>query len=86
MVKPIPPRDPGDKGRFLGDVLSFGWVLPASTATGAGLGWLLDRWLGFFPVVTILLGLLGAAAGLFQVYRESTRLAEGPGREDGKGK
>lgn len=69
-----PPVDP--KTRFLGDVLSFGWVLPASIAVGAGLGFLLDKLFGIFPILTIVLGLLGAAGGLAQVYRESTRLAD----------
>jgi len=61
--------------RFLADVLSFGWVLPASIAAGAGLGWLADRWLGSFPVATIVLGLLGFAGGVFEIYRESEALS-----------
>jgi F0F1-type ATP synthase assembly protein I len=74
------PQDP--RARFLGDVLSFGWVLPASIAAGAGLGWLADRLIGSFPVATIVVGLLGAAGGLVQVYRESTKLADDASRVD----
>jgi len=51
-------------------------VLPASLAAGAGLGWLADKLFGTFPVVTIVMALLGAAAGLVQVYREANRLAD----------
>lgn len=68
----------------MGDVLSFGWVLPASLAAGAGAGWLLDRLFGTLPILTIVVGLLGGAGGMAQVYRESTRLSE-DGRE-GKGR
>jgi F0F1-type ATP synthase assembly protein I len=68
--------------RLLGDVLSYGWVLPASIAAGAGLGWLLDRWLGLFPVFTIACGLLGFAGGVLQLWREMNALSaatEDPG-------
>jgi F0F1-type ATP synthase assembly protein I len=61
--------------RFLADVLSYGWVLPASIAAGAGLGWLIDRALGTFPVATIAVGLLGFAGGILQIYREMEALS-----------
>ncbi len=68
--------------RFLADVLSFGWVLPASIAAGAGLGWLADRMLGSFPVATIVVGLLGFGGGVFEIYREMLALSD-RGRGDG---
>jgi hypothetical protein len=37
---PEPRREPDPNLRLLGDVLSFGWVLPACLAAGGGLGWL----------------------------------------------
>ena len=61
---PEPGRPPDPNLRLLGDVLSFGWVLPACLAAGGGLGWLLDRWLGSFPAATFALGLLGFAGGV----------------------
>jgi len=70
--------------RLLADVLSFGWVLPASIAVGAGLGWLADRVLGTLPVVTIVFGLLGFAGGLRQIYREMEKLSL-MSRESGDG-
>ncbi|HQR45761.1 MAG TPA: AtpZ/AtpI family protein [Thermoanaerobaculia bacterium] len=70
--------------RLLADVLSFGWVLPASIAAGAGLGWLADRALGSFPVATAVLGLLGFAGGVLQLYREMVELSS-RGREEDKG-
>ena len=58
------PRGGRDSRRFLGDVLTFGWVLPAAIAAGAGLGYLADRLLGIFPVLT--------------AYLRRSRLRRGP--------
>ncbi len=74
---------PGGR-RFFGDVLTFGWVLPAAIAAGAGLGWVLDRIFGLFPVLTAALGVLGLVAGLRQIYRESEVLS-GDGKRPGNG-
>ncbi len=73
-----------DRGysRFLGDVLSYGWVLPASIAAGAGLGWLLDRWIRLFPVLTVVGGLLGFAGGVLQLWRETNALSAKTDRPD----
>lgn len=70
--------------RFLADVLTFGWVLPAAIAAGAGLGWLADRALGTRPVATIVFGLLGFAAGMLQIYREMVALSARDGNGRGK--
>jgi F0F1-type ATP synthase assembly protein I len=77
-----PPRS-DRPDRFFGDVLTFGWVLPASIAVGAGLGWLADRLFGIFPVLTIALGLLGAVAGLRQIYREAETISRDVGSGGG---
>lgn len=66
----------GRPDRFFASVLSFGWVLPASIAAGAGIGWLLDRFFHTFPVLTALLGGAGFAAGVRQLAREAARLGE----------
>ncbi len=87
---PEPGREPDPNLRLLGDVLSWGWVLPACLAAGGGLGWLLDRWLGSFPAATALLGLVGFAAGIRQLLREAEALGgrrkgpPGPGRGGGE--
>lgn len=70
-----PPSGGSNPGRFFADVLTFGWVLPAAIAAGAGLGYLGDRLFGIFPVLTIAFGLVGVAAGLRQIYRESGTIA-----------
>ncbi|HTS01922.1 MAG TPA: AtpZ/AtpI family protein, partial [Thermoanaerobaculia bacterium] len=69
------PGGDGGAKRYFADVLTFGWVLPAAIAAGAGLGWVLDKVLGLFPVLTVVLGVLGLVAGLRQVYRESAVLS-----------
>ncbi len=78
---PGPGDDPGGR-RYFADVLTFGWVLPAAIAAGAGLGWVLDKVFGLFPVLTAALAVLGLVAGLRQIYRESgvlSRDGKGPG-------
>lgn len=36
---------------------------------GAGLGWLLDRWLGSFPWLFMVFFVVGGVAGVMNVYR-----------------
>ena len=82
-----PGNDDGPDGgrgfaRYFADVLTFGWVLPAAIGAGAGLGWVLDKLFGLFPVLTAAVGFLGLVAGLRQIYRESgvlSRDGKGPG-------
>lgn len=86
MPEPRRERDPNL--RLLGDVLSFGWVLPACLAAGGGLGWLIDRWIGSFPAATAVLGILGFLGGVRQLFREAESLAgqkKGPPSGPGPG-
>jgi F0F1-type ATP synthase assembly protein I len=78
-----PGGDPGSR-RYFADVLTFGWVLPAAIAAGAGLGWVLDKVLGLFPVLTAALGVVGLVAGLRQIYREAAVLS-GDDKKPGNG-
>ena len=52
--------------------------LVAGVLVGAGLGWLIDRWLGISPLGLIVFLLLGFAAGVVNVMR-TAGLASGPG-------
>lgn len=45
--------------------------LVGGVAGGTGLGWLLDRWLGSSPLCLIVFFFLGAAAGMWNVYRSA---------------
>jgi F0F1-type ATP synthase assembly protein I len=48
---------------------SLGFVLPAAALVGCAIGWVLDRWLHTSPVLTAVMGFLGAAAGFFELLR-----------------
>jgi ATP synthase protein I len=61
---------------------------------GAAIGWLVDRWLGSAPMGLIAFFFLGAAAGMWNVYRTVrgydmslgfTRPPTGPAASEGKG-
>jgi len=49
--------------------------LVAGVAVGAGLGWLIDRWLGISPWGLIVFLLLGFAAGVLNVMRSAGLVA-----------
>lgn len=48
--------------------------LVAAVAVGTGIGWLLDGWLGTRPLMLVVFVLLGAAAGVMNVYRTAKEL------------
>jgi F0F1-type ATP synthase assembly protein I len=65
-------RDSPGLVRQLSDVLDLPFVLVGSVVIAAGLGYLVDRWLHTSPVFTLVLGVLGFAAGIIQVLRRLT--------------
>jgi ATP synthase protein I len=46
-----------------------GIELVVGVVVGGGIGWVLDRWLGTSPLMLIVFFLLGAAAGMLNVFR-----------------
>lgn len=48
------------------------FVLVGSVVIGAGAGYFLDRRFGSSPVLTLVLGALGFAGGIFEVIRRLT--------------
>ena len=56
--------------------------LVAGVLVGAGLGWLIDRWLGIAPWGLIVFLLLGFAAGVLNVMRSAGVVAS-RGLDDG---
>ncbi len=70
------PKTPGKQMSLwaqVGFYTSLGFILPAGTVGGFGLGWWLDRWLHTSPVLALIMGLLGAAAGVMEILRILTR-------------
>jgi F0F1-type ATP synthase assembly protein I len=52
---------------------SLGFILPAATVGGYVLGWYLDQRLHTEPALAVVLGILGAAAGIYEVVRILTQ-------------
>ena len=68
-----------EQGQGLGLAARVGTELVAGILVGVGIGWLLDRWLGTKPWLMIVFFLLGAAAGLYSVYRTVSGIGQGVG-------
>jgi ATP synthase protein I len=59
----------GGKQSGYGMAFAIAADLVGGVVGGAGLGWLVDRWLGSAPWGLIVFFFLGAAAGMWNVYR-----------------
>ena len=57
------------RNNSFGFAVRIGTELVAALVIGVGFGILLDNWLGTKPWLMLLFFLLGAAAGIFNVYR-----------------
>jgi F0F1-type ATP synthase assembly protein I len=68
-IPSAPRRDADGFARQLGNVMDLPFVLVGSLVIGAGLGYLLDKRFGTSPILTLILGLLGFAGGMFEVIR-----------------
>lgn len=66
---PPPPPDSRARGEALGYALRLGVELVAGVAVGGFIGWALDRWLGSAPFLMVVFLVLGAAAGMMNVFR-----------------
>lgn len=51
----------------------LGFILPSGAVGGFALGWFLDRYLHSSPILAVVLGLVGAGAGLIEILRILTR-------------
>ncbi len=69
---------PSADGSAMARGLRLSSELVAGVLVGAGLGWVIDRWLGISPWGLIVFLLLGFAAGVVNVIR-AAGLASGPG-------
>jgi ATP synthase protein I len=63
---------PGKQAGFSGAAgvgLRAGVEVVSALIVGAGIGWVLDWWLGTFPWIFLVFFLIGGAAGILNVYR-----------------
>ena len=69
---------------LVGIAMRAGVELVAGVAVGAGVGYGLDQWLGTSPWLLILSFILGAAAGMLNVYRSVAGLGMALGYQKGE--
>jgi ATP synthase protein I len=55
--------------RLAGLANSVGMVLVVATGIGGGLGWYLDKRLGTQPILMLIFGLIGVAAGFAEIFK-----------------
>jgi len=69
----------------LGRALRLVVEMAAALAVGAGLGWLLDRWLGTAPWLLIALTFVGIGAGVRNAFRAARRFEQDSDEKDKMG-
>jgi ATP synthase protein I len=67
----LPNTAAGGPTTGLGIAFTAATYLVTGIAVGAGLGWMLDAWLGTSPWLFVVFFFLGAASGILNVYRMS---------------
>jgi ATP synthase protein I len=72
----------GDPRSGLNLAARVGVELVAALVVGGGLGWLLDAWLATRPWLMVVFFVLGAAAGMLNVYRLMKGLGQSVGYRD----
>ena len=66
------PKVPGKQMNVwaqVGFYSGLGFIIPAAAVGGFGLGWYLDRRLHTSPILAIVLGIVGLAAGVIEILR-----------------
>ena len=68
---PHDDQPPGGSNFFrqLSDAMDLPFILVGSVVIGAGAGYFLDRHFHTDPILTLVLGALGFAAGIYEVLR-----------------
>lgn len=72
-----PPSSPRKRPTAVVNQLAMAMELPfiliGGVLIGGGLGWLLDRWLHTSPAFTLILGILGFGAGIWDILKRLSR-------------
>ncbi len=74
--------EPAGSKAAMGYAFRVGIELVVGLVVGAGIGWLLDYWLGTSPALLILFFFLGAAAGIRNVFRTAQEINDAAQRRD----
>ena len=61
---------------------SLGIILPAGAVVGGASGWYLDRWLHTSPLLTMVMGFLGAGGGFLELLRILKRAEKDADRDN----
>ena len=77
---PSTGNNPSGFLRQLSNALDLPFVLVGSVVIAAGAGYLIDRWLNTSPALTLILGALGFAGGIYQVIKRVTSKGNDDGR------
>ena len=70
---PSPRKRPAEGIRQFSDIMELPILLVASVAIGGGAGYYLDKRFHTSPLFTLILGLLGFAAGMIQLVRRLSK-------------
>ena len=70
---PSPRKRPASGARALSNVLELPFALVASIAVGGGIGYFLDSRFHTSPILTLVMGLLGFAAGMINLVRRLSK-------------
>ena len=69
----VVPRGSSPRTAY-GFAFRIGVELVVALAVGGGIGWLLDHWLGTLPLFLLVFFVLGAVAGLLNVFRAAKQM------------
>lgn len=71
--KPIEVKEKSDHNKAMSNAYKYATELFAGFIIGAIMGWSLDKWLETKPLFLIVFIFVGAAAGILNVIKSSTR-------------
>jgi ATP synthase protein I len=71
---PTPPRKRASAVvNQLAMAMELPFIIIGGVLIGGGLGWLLDRWLHTSPALALIFGVLGFAAGIWDILKRLSR-------------
>jgi len=82
---PAPRKRPTAFVNQLALAMELPFIMIGATLIGGGLGWLLDRRLHTSPALTLVLGALGFAGGLWDILKRLTRAEKNQEKGNGGG-